>query len=327
MIEEILANLYKIEIPLPDNPLKALNSYVIRNSERNLIIDTGWNQEECMNAIQTGLRELGVDIRKTDFFITHLHSDHLGLVSNLATSASTIYFNQKDADRFNSGIQLDNFVDFARLNGFPEDELQAALLSHPGLKYRSKVHLAFHILKENDTISIGDYLFKCVETPGHTWGHMCLYEPNKKIFVAGDHILNDITPTIQLWSDDWNPLKEYLASLDKVYEFDIELVLPGHRSVFRNCKERIQELKDHHQKRLDEIISILEKGRQNAFQMASWMSWDIICDSWDVFPVTQKWFAIGEAISHLKYLKEKRIIQRNRAGKKVVFSLNPNHGI
>jgi len=71
MIEEILANLYKIEIPLPDNPLKALNSYVIRNSERNLIIDTGWNQEECMNAIQTGLRELGVDIRKTDFFITH----------------------------------------------------------------------------------------------------------------------------------------------------------------------------------------------------------------------------------------------------------------
>jgi len=46
-----------------------------------------------------------------------------------------------------------------------------------------------------------------------------------------------------------------------------------------------------------------------------------------VFPVTQKWFAIGEAISHLKYLKEKRIIQRNRAGKKVVFSLNPNHGI
>ena len=28
MIEEILANLYKIEIPLPKSPLKALNSYV-----------------------------------------------------------------------------------------------------------------------------------------------------------------------------------------------------------------------------------------------------------------------------------------------------------
>ena len=83
MIEEILANLYKIEIPLPESPLKALNSYVIKNSERNLIIDTGWNQEECMNAMQTGLKELGVDLRKTDFFITHLHADHLGLVSTL----------------------------------------------------------------------------------------------------------------------------------------------------------------------------------------------------------------------------------------------------
>ena len=55
MIEEILANLYRIEIPLPQSPLKALNSYVIKNPERNLIIDTGWNQEECMNAMQTGL--------------------------------------------------------------------------------------------------------------------------------------------------------------------------------------------------------------------------------------------------------------------------------
>jgi len=76
MIENILANLYRIEIPLPKSPLKALNSNVIKNSERNLVIDTGWNQEECMNAMQSGLKQLGVEIRKTDFFITHLHLDH-----------------------------------------------------------------------------------------------------------------------------------------------------------------------------------------------------------------------------------------------------------
>ena len=77
-------------------------------------------------------------------------------------------------------------------------------------------------------------------------------------------------------------------------------------------KERIQELKHHHQKRLDEIISILEKGRKNAFQVASRMTWDIIYDSWDLFPVTQKWFATGEAIAHLKYLEEKGIIRKKR---------------
>jgi glyoxylase-like metal-dependent hydrolase (beta-lactamase superfamily II) len=145
--------------------------------------------------------------------------------------------------------------------------------------------------------------------------------------VAGDHILNDITPNIQLWSDDRNPLEEYFASLDKVSEVDIELVLPGHRSIFRNCRERIQELKQHHQKRLDEIISILEKGDKHAFQVASKMSWDILCDSWDLFPVSQKWFATGEAIAHLKYLKEKGIIRSEMRKQRIVFSMNADHAI
>jgi glyoxylase-like metal-dependent hydrolase (beta-lactamase superfamily II) len=325
MIEEILADLYKIDIPLPKNPLRALNSYVIKNTERNLIIDTGWNQEECMKAMQTGLRELGVDIRKTDFFITHLHPDHLGLVSDLATETSVIYFNQPDADQIKSGIHVDDFISLARLNGYPENELQAIRQSHPGFKFRAKEDLVFHILKESDTISIGDYLFMCVETPGHTRGHMCLYEPKNKILVAGDHILNDITSNILLWSDEWNPLKEYLASLDKIYELDIELVLPGHRGIFRNCRERIQELKHHHYKRLDEIVSILEKGGRNAFQVASRMSWDIIYDSWNLFPVSQKWFATGEAISHLKYLEEKKGVKRKMENQKIVFSLSIDH--
>jgi glyoxylase-like metal-dependent hydrolase (beta-lactamase superfamily II) len=278
-----------------------------------------------MYAIQTGLRELGVDIRKTDFFITHLHADHFGLISDLITDTSKIYFNQPDADRFKSGFRWDDFVNFARLNGVPENELQAIRQSHPGLKFRAKEGLAFHILREGDAISIGNYVFKCVETPGHTWGHMCLYEPNKKIFIAGDHILNDITPNIQLWSDEWDPLKEYLASLEKVYKLDIELVLPGHRGIFKNCRERIQELKHHHQKRLEEIISILEKGKKNTFQVASQMSWDIICDSWDLFPVSQKWFATGEAIAHLKYLKEKGMIRKEIRRQKILFSLDLNH--
>jgi glyoxylase-like metal-dependent hydrolase (beta-lactamase superfamily II) len=52
-------------------------------------------------------------------------------------------------------------------------------------------------------------------------GHMCFHESDKKLLFAGDHILNDITPNIQLWSDQWNPLKEYMASLDKIYDLDI----------------------------------------------------------------------------------------------------------
>ena len=327
MIEEILPNLFKIEIPLPGSPLKSINSYVIEGTERDLIVDTGMNREECLKAMQAGLTELGIDLRKTDFFITHMHADHLGLVLNLVADGAKIYFNKRDAD----GIEFfdrhpDKFMHFARRNGFPENELQMLFYNHPGYKYRSRGDFPFTFLREDDRISVGNYFFRCVETPGHTKGHMCLYETSRKILIAGDHILNGITPNIQVWSDEWNPLKEYLTSLDKVYQLDIELVLPGHGSVFRNYKERINELRYHHEERLGVVVSLLGEKSITAYQTASRMNWDGTAkdNSWDRFPILQKWFATGEAIAHLKYLQEKGMVRKQPQGRRTTFSLNVN---
>jgi hypothetical protein len=54
------------------------------------------------------------------------------------------------------------------------------------------------------------------------------------------------------------------------------------------------------------------------------MTWDIVYDSWDLFPVPQKWFATGEAISHLKYLEEKGIIQKEIRKQTRIYSLSKN---
>ena len=72
MAEEILPNIFREEIPLPQNPLKAINSYVIKEGGRFLMIDTGMNRPECLQAMQAYIKEIGVDLEKTDFFITHL---------------------------------------------------------------------------------------------------------------------------------------------------------------------------------------------------------------------------------------------------------------
>jgi Zn-dependent hydrolases, including glyoxylases len=153
MTEQILLNLYKIEVPLPQNPLQAINSYVIKDQGQSLIIDTGQNREECMNILSSGLNELDVDLKRADFFITHFHSDHLGLISSLATDTSTIYFNQPDVAIISSTNHWEKNYNFARINGFPEDELQRVIKNHPGKKYSSRGRLDFHILKEGDTIS------------------------------------------------------------------------------------------------------------------------------------------------------------------------------
>jgi glyoxylase-like metal-dependent hydrolase (beta-lactamase superfamily II) len=325
-MEEILPSLYRIEVPLPGSPLKATNSYVVKGTDQSLIIDTGWNREDCMAALVSGLRECGVDLKQADFFITHMHADHSGLVSTVAEQGAKIYFGQADAEIIRSSTpgHWEKMIDFARKCGFPGEELEKAIGSHPGRRYSPNTSLNFCILRDGDTISIGDYLFGCIETPGHTPGHICLYEHGKKIFICGDHILADITPNITLSFEDRNPLKEYLMSLDKVYDLDVELVLPGHRSIFSNQEERIRELRQHHQARLTEVMSILGKGEQNAFQVASQMTWDIGYKSWDLFPPAQKLFAFGEALAHLKYLEEEGKVGLGMEKQGIMFFITQN---
>ncbi len=301
--EEVVKGIYRLEIPLPGNPLKAVNSYVIKGRERNLVIDTGMRRTECLEAMADGLDALGVALPDTDFFITHFHADHLGLVSDLATETTRIYLNGPDATRMLAGGFVESLETSGRLHGFPERELHNALDRHPGRVYGPRMPLDFTQINDGQVISAGGYTFRCVMTPGHSFGHTCLYEAEHKILLSGDHILADITPNLQAWFDNWNPLKEYLNSLETTALLDVTLVLPGHRSVFHDMQGRIEELKKHHEMRAEEALRILKEGPRTAYQVASEMTWDIVCDSFDLFPLSQKWFALGETIAHLTHLE------------------------
>ncbi len=310
MVEEVWPNIFRMEIPLPANPLKAINSYVVKGGNKFLIIDTGMNRPECLEAMQSSLKELGVDLRQADFFITHIHADHYGLVSELVKDPSKVYFNHPDAAILKDPTHWERLAAIVAMNGFPAADLQAAIKRHPGHRFHAQGSVDLCLLREGDVLSIGDYAFRCVETPGHTQGHMCLYDPKTKVFFSGDHILGDITPNITLWSENHDPLKLFLESLDKISEYDINLVLPGHRSLLHHHRQRIAELKKHHELRAQEVYSILGKGKQSAYQVASQMSWDIDCDAWEDFPLPQKWFAAGEASAHLRYLQGQGRVQR-----------------
>ncbi len=325
MPEEIYKNLYRIEIPLPDSPLLYLNSYIIKGGKRNLIIDTGLNRDECKKAMMDGLSALKVDLDTVDIFITHLHADHFGLISKLATPKTKIYFNRPDTEIIENWQGFEPMIQYAAQNGFPEAILRSALHQHPGFKYGSKWLPALSILNDGDVLEIGDYRFTCIQTPGHTRGHTCLYEAQKRFLIAGDHLLNDITPNIQCWWENDDPLADYMKSLDKIYDLAVDQVLPGHRRLFTNFRGRIDELKSHHEARLIEVLEILDrKSPQNAFEIAAQMTWDIEADSWEDFPVAQKWFATGEAISHLRCLENQKKIFRAKKTPVIAFAPGGN---
>ncbi len=320
VMEEIYPGFYRVEIPLPQNPLKATNSYIIKGNKRNLIIDTGMNRSECMEAMEAALKELEISLEDTDFFITHLHADHYGLVRKLAAKSSLVYFNEPDAEVMeNMEFWREMFI-IAIRHGFSEEELRSAIESHPGNKYSPGGPVDLTFVREGDVINIGSYNFRCVVTPGHTRGHTCLYDPARKLLVSGDHILGDITPNISSWDDSGNPLGDYLHSLNRVYNMEVDMALPGHRSIIRDCRGRIDELKEHHRKRLAEVLSILKNsGPGNAYRVASMMEWDIVAENWDDFPLMQKWFATGEALAHLRYLEEEKAVVREQAGEGILF--------
>ncbi|MHB8987141.1 MAG: hypothetical protein ACYC38_14670 [Eubacteriales bacterium] len=106
-------------------------------------------------------------------------------------------------------------------------------------------------------------------------------------------------------------MKQYLNSLDTVAKLDIKITLPGHRRIIHNCYERINELKSHHQGRLQEILHILGKGSKTPYQVASEMKWDLSYPTWADFPALQKWFATGEANAHIQNLTEDNLLVRN----------------
>ena len=320
-MQEIKPNIFRCQIPLPDSPLKYLNSYIIKSSDRNLIVDTGLNRPECFEAMQQGLAELNIDLSRTDFFITHLHADHFGLVTRMLQPSGRLFFNRPEKELIETWEGFEPMIAFAGKNGFPQDELRKALAAHPGNKFGSEWVPAFEVLDNNDVIHIGSYEFQCIQTPGHTLGHTCLYEPTQKLLIAGDHLLVDITPNIQCWSENENPLAYYFHSLDKVNQLDIEWVLPGHRRLFQNHRQRIQELKNHHHTRLEEVCTILKTNSpKHAYDVAAEMTWDIRCDNWHEFPIAQKWFATGEAIAHLNYLEKRARISKSDATETIQYT-------
>ena len=60
-VVEILPGIFRLPIPLPRNPPRELNAYLIRGRDRSLLIDTGFRLPECRQALQEGLRAAGAE--------------------------------------------------------------------------------------------------------------------------------------------------------------------------------------------------------------------------------------------------------------------------
>ena len=317
MVEKVYKNIYKILIPLPGNPLKSLNSYVIKaeGSGRHLLIDTGFNRPECLDALMEGLDELGISPVDTDVFLTHLHSDHAGNAGAMQEMGARVIMSPTDYHDICS-VDWDKRGKWYITEGTSPDMCAQVLANNPAILFRPRPFEAITV-NDGDVLEYGGFRLRCIEVPGHTRGQMCLYCEDEKLLFSGDHVLFDITPNICSMGPDTNMLGKYLRSLEKVRALDVKTVLPAHRSMGAvTMYERIDALLHHHKERLDETESIVRrKAGQTAYDIAGRMSWAIRSKNWEDFPPGQKWFAMGEALAHLDLLiAEGRVVREEKDG-------------
>lgn len=318
-IQEVAEHIYRISVPLPNNPLKELNSYLIRDTDHSLLIDTGFRMDACRDALLAGLKELGQDPGSMDIFVTHLHSDHCGLAPELIAENRSIYISEIDrtclADIESINVHWDTNTKRLREAAMPESIISTMTETNPAISYAPRPGCPNYVaVKDGHVFHIAGYHLRCVLTPGHTPGHMCLWDEEKRLMFTGDHVLFDITPNITAWHIREDSLGDYLDSLGSILSYPVETALPSHRKT-GDFHARIRELLEHHQVRLDEVVSIVSKlPGSTAYDIAGNMTWSIRARNWDDFPVSQKFFAVGECMSHLDHLLAQNRIRREMDG-------------
>jgi glyoxylase-like metal-dependent hydrolase (beta-lactamase superfamily II) len=303
----------KLPVPIPNNQLADVNVYLIQGENDWMLVDTGWNTEEAFDALGRQLREIGISFEDVSrIIITHFHADHYGLTGRLKQlSKATIALHQVERDLIDSRyIDMDNLLaeiaQWLRLHGVPERELPRLQKASLGVRKFVLPASPEIALKGGEKIPHGSFNFEVLWTPGHSPGHICLYEPRERILLSGDHILPTIFPNVGLHPQSGdNPLGDYLHSLEAVQQLEVDLILPAHEHVFTGLRQRVKELYRHHEERRAAIINVLKEGAKTAYEVSLKIPWIIngVTMSFEELSPLDKRLAVISALAHLEPLR------------------------
>jgi glyoxylase-like metal-dependent hydrolase (beta-lactamase superfamily II) len=321
---EVIPGIHWIKSPisLEESSLSHVNVYLIRGDKGYLLIDTGWNTDASFATLHNHLVKNGLSFEDiSQILVTHVHPDHYGMAGRIKQlSGATIAMHHIEKDfiepRYVSMEELLHQTDHLLVtNGVPEHEMAAMRDATVGLEQYIVATPPDILLHDGDTITTGEFTFRVIWTPGHSSGHICLYEPEKRVLLSGDHILPKITPNIGVNPQSIeNPLGRYINSLEELRKLDIEMTLPGHDRPFTRTIQRIDEIIRHHSYRNEEILKAIETAPRTAHYIAHKITWSENSRWGDLPPFHQR-MAIFETLAHLEMMAaESRVDKLPREG-------------
>ena len=245
------------------------------NTQRHLLVDTGYNTPENREILDEIFKDLGIEYPNLDVFLTHKHHDHTGMAAHLAALGSRLYMNPLE-DRhaydclyYSQGAKtLEEQTKVLNRVGVTEartpalyksfQEFNTYCLDAFSKDNTKSPEFAYTAIGRGNKFSYGDYVFQAISLPGHTLGQLGLYEPNKHIVLSGDHIIKGLAPIVGTSYANEHLLEQYFRSLDlfkTVYRTCT--VYPAHGESFANPSLFAADITAAYRKKLLEIQHIL----------------------------------------------------------------------
>lgn len=115
---------------------------------------------------------------------------------------------------------------------------------------------SFEVIEDGAELRVEGATLRAIHTPGHARDHLCYYLVEEKAVFTGDVVLGAGTTVIPRDGD----LGDYLASLRRLLELDLDVIYPAHGPAIRDPYGKINEYLAHRALREQQILEGLAAG-------------------------------------------------------------------
>jgi glyoxylase-like metal-dependent hydrolase (beta-lactamase superfamily II) len=307
--ERVAPGLWAIPLPLPFPEPHYVTVYALELADGVALVDAGWDTPEAWDTLTAGLAAAGgtvADVRAV--LVTHIHPDHFGLSGRLReASGAWVALHPADAALVRSRYAEPEALalrmrDQLAGHGVPIDAATAMSMASLPAAWGVRLTDPDVLLEDGDRPELDGWDLRTVWTPGHSPGHVCFHAPERRLLLAGDHLLPKTSPNVSVHVQQRpDPLGDFLAALDRLADLDVDEVLPAHEYRFRRLDLRVGQLRDHHRRRLDETERVIATAPgSTGWEVADALRWPRPFTS--MHPMVQR-MALGEALAHLRRLE------------------------
>jgi glyoxylase-like metal-dependent hydrolase (beta-lactamase superfamily II) len=316
-VERLRTDLWSIPLPIPASPLRYTSVYVLASESGVTLIDAGWGSDAAWAALCDGLASVGASIADVQgVLVTHQHFDHIGLARRVREACGAwIALHPADRDAIvrpefrDPALAYDAELRWLASLGAGAEE--AARLSGDVGRFAARAALAVpdRLIEDGEDVGVPGWSLRAVHTPGHTPGHLCFVDQKSQLVFAGDHVLPRISPHISAdRHEEADALGDYLSSLSKIGQHASSEVLPAHEWRFRGLRARADQLIEHHERRLAELLEVVRRLPGSVpWQLAGELTWS---RPWDQYDGRTRITAVSETTAHLLHLLRRGLVVR-----------------